>query len=605
MRTKRKFRQKGRTSLKSVMERVLKSDKYNFDSDTGLLVHKVKQHKGTFYTSLSGDYHVVRESIFYGIGLMYVNPEKNAPIVSKLIRQVCALEDCDENSRTYGVWPLYMEEPVQTRERPDWNWSDFCAKGLLQFIIDYSGYFEAGLIDEVKHAVVCAARAIKKRDVNPSYTNISVMGSYVTLAAGEYLGDSEMTEYAKGRFKKLFCYNMLNGCVSEYNSPTYTIEALTDLSLIRKHIHDEEIREMTDLLLDMQWKYTMEHFCAENKQWTGPHSRCYETIQGKRLLSFLQVGLGERFRIIEDGDFEPEPMWVQSGMEIPEQYIAYAAVRGIKSFMRHAVLNDEIYVQASMWRNGCRSIGSFSFCDFWTQRRPVIAYWGGEAFPRYMRLRLMHDDFDFTSGLLKTVQADNLVIGSVVLCNDHGDRHFNLDPICHKQISAEYIALRFEIGGRDILKDFEGTEENENGIVLVFRDVLIPIRIGRRAFGDSCPEVKIDKYGQMITVDVVWHSSEQAENVTLEDGKKAFTAFGTGIYSVNEREKLYDTFGRISETQEAITFDSGYSVHTVEYPETIGSYKDNVRHLKSAEKHCVKPSRHVWRVPSREDFGET
>ena len=86
MRTKRKFRQKGRTNLKSVMERVLKSDKYNFDSDTGLLVHKVKQHKGTFYTSLSGDYHVVRESIFYGIGLMYVNPEKNAPIVSKLIR---------------------------------------------------------------------------------------------------------------------------------------------------------------------------------------------------------------------------------------------------------------------------------------------------------------------------------------------------------------------------------------------------------------------------------------------------------------------------------------------------------------------------------------
>ncbi len=590
-------------SLKNAMERSLKSDKYKFDSDVGLLVHKVKQHKGTFYTSLFGDYHVVRESIFYGVGLMYTDPVKNAPVVSKLIKRVCELEDCDVKSRSCGVWPLYMEEPVQTRERVDWNWSDFCAKGLLQFIIDYNEYFEESLMNDVKRAVTYAAKAIMKRDVNPSYTNISVMGSYVTLAVGEYLENAEIAEYGKERFKKLFRYNMLNGCVSEYNSPTYTIEALTDLSLIRKHIHDEEIREMTDLLLDMQWKYTMEHFCAENGQWTGPHSRCYETIQGNRLLSFLQVGLGKRLMIISDEEFEPEPLWLQSGMKIPEQYISYAAVRGIKSRMRHDVLNDEIHVQASMWRSGDMSLGSFNFCDFWTQRRPVIAYWG-EGSPRYMRIRLMHDDFDFTSGLLQTVQIENLVIAAATLCNDHGDRHFNLDPICDKQINANYLALRFEIGGKDVLEDFKGMEETENLTVLVFKDALIPVRIGRRASGDSCPEVKLIKEKDMIALDVVWHSSEQTETIQLEDGTKAFTAFGTGIFRPNEREKLYTVFGQISETDGAIIYNSGYSAHTVKYPESIGSYKEIVNLLQSSEEHCVTPSRHVWRVPSREDFGE-
>ncbi len=589
--------------MKDALKRSLQSDKYRFDADAGLLVQRVKQHKGTFYTSLAGDYHVVRESIFYGVGLMYADPKNNAAVVSKLIRQVCRLEDCDADSKTYGIWPLYMEEPVRTQKRPDLNWSDFCAKGLLQFIIDYSEYFEESLIDEIKHAVICAAEAIMKRDVNPSYTNISIMGSYVTLAAGEYIGNSEIAAYAKARFKRLFKYNMLNGCVSEYNSPTYTVEALTDLSFILKHVHDPDIREMTEMLLDMQWKYTMEHFCAENGQWTGPHSRCYETIQGSRLLSFLQVGLGDRLKIISDKEFEPEPMWLQSGLKIPEQYTAYANTCGIKSMLHHSVINNEISIQATLWRSGDMSLGSFSFCDFWTQRRPIIAYWGRKL-PRYMRLRMMHDDFDFTSGLLKTLQIGNVVIGAATLCNDHGDRHFNLDPIMDKKIKARRLALRFEIGGSGIAEELEEIKKAEEGIVLSFRDAVIPIRIGRRGFGDRCPNIQVVKEMEMLAVDIVWHCSEYSKTIALEADTKAFTAFGVGIFKKEDDKRAEDMFEQISEAAGMIEFKTGYSIHKVWYPEQIGTYKETVKQMKSEEKHCTIPSRHVWRMPSREGFGE-
>ena len=217
----------------------------------------------------------------------------------------------------------------------------------------------------------------------------------------------------------------------------------------------------------------------------------------------------------------------------------------------------------------------------------------------------MHDDFDFACGLLQTAQIGNLVIGAVVLCNDHGDRHFSLDPICDKQIGAYYLALRFELGGEGILNDFEAVEQIENGVVLSFRNALIPILIGRRAFGSYCPEIRLVSERDMVALDVVWRSAERAVTIRLDDGIKAFTAFGTGIFRPEERENLKTVLGKISEKEGVITYDSGYSVHTVEYPERIGSYKELSSRMTSYERHCVKPSRHVWRVPSREDFGES
>ena len=68
---------------------------------------------------------------------------------------------------------------------PDWNWADFLGANLLQISRDHRDILDPDLLQQVDHAIVHACHAIIKRNVGPGYTNIAIMGAYVTLVAGE------------------------------------------------------------------------------------------------------------------------------------------------------------------------------------------------------------------------------------------------------------------------------------------------------------------------------------------------------------------------------------------------------------------------------------
>ena len=75
----------------------------NFDDKAALLFCTVTQRKGTFYTALSGTYHIIRESIYFALGLMQIDSEKNAGTVERILNAVCDLQDQDPQSPTFGV----------------------------------------------------------------------------------------------------------------------------------------------------------------------------------------------------------------------------------------------------------------------------------------------------------------------------------------------------------------------------------------------------------------------------------------------------------------------------------------------------------------------
>ncbi len=573
-----------------------------YDEKTGLLVRQVTQHKGTFYTSLSGEYHIIRESVFYGLGLMQEDPEANSVTVEKIIRTVCSLQDTNPESPTFGVWPLYMEESLDKQPRPDWNWADFCGRGLLQLLIGYADWFSNETIKAIKTAVNNAAYRIMKRNVSPSYTNISCMGTYTTLAAGEYLQDAELSAYAKERFRKMYSFNTFHQCVSEYNSSTYTIESLVDLSLITKDIHDAEIHEKAMILLDMQWGYTLDHFCPENGQWTGPQSRCYQTVQGNRFLSFLQVGAGDRVKLIAPEEIEVEPMWLQAGLHIPERYIGMLTAKDSAFFHRHPVLLDEPEIYASQFRNGNKSIGSFSFCDFWTQRRPVIAYFGTKDAPCYMRLRCMHDDFDFTSGLISCSQNKNVLLCGMSLCNDHGDRHFTMDPIEGKKIMASRLSFRFEFGGdKGIIKSMT-VEKCENGFVVTVGDTVFSIYLGRSSFCGAELTSKWEEDENTKYLDLILYDGE-VKKISIEDGMEAYFAAAIGMFEKDDIAAEH-MFGEISETTGRIWTNDRYSSYGAEYATYVGEYRKQITMMKETRECNIVPARHVWRVAAKTDLGE-
>ena len=93
----------------------------------------------------------------------------------------------------------------------------------------------------------------KKRNMGPGYTNISIMGTYVTLAAGEYFCMDDLIDYAKRRLRTLHQFNMDHKAFQEYNSPSYTWIVINDLAAMLTYIKDEESRKLVEDLNDLAW----------------------------------------------------------------------------------------------------------------------------------------------------------------------------------------------------------------------------------------------------------------------------------------------------------------------------------------------------------------
>jgi hypothetical protein len=95
-------------------------------------------------------------------------------------------------------------------------------------------------------------------------------------------------------------------------------------------------------------------------------------------------------------------------------------------------------------------VGSANRSDFWVQRRPLLAYWGGPPRPtRHLRARFLKDDYDFASALFFSVQERNYVLALVNFQSPGGDRHPSLDPVRDGEFTARRLRLRLETSGDD------------------------------------------------------------------------------------------------------------------------------------------------------------
>jgi hypothetical protein len=207
-----------------------------------------------YHTTLKGGYvHPPRDSLNYAVALLDSGEPDRLERAGKILRRVISLQDQNPNSRTYGIWSWFMEEPLEKMAPPDWNWADFCGAQLLQVVIDHMDRLPTDLQQQVRDSILHAGRAIKRRNVGPGYTNIAVMGAYVTLVAGELFDNAELADYGKARLKRFYDHTFANGSFSEYNSPTYSIVAIGELSRMSRHVRDAESQKLLRELNRFAW----------------------------------------------------------------------------------------------------------------------------------------------------------------------------------------------------------------------------------------------------------------------------------------------------------------------------------------------------------------
>ncbi|WP_076247842.1 hypothetical protein [Paenibacillus sp. FSL H8-0259] len=496
-------------------------------------VHSMIREKYTtngYHTALQNveQVHSIRSSIEYAQGLLDTGLTDAEDRAFAVIRQIVSLQDHDPASVTYGIWSYYLEEPLSSMRPPDWNWADFIGKVLLTTVIRHKHRMPAELLDRVRESVFHACESIIRRNMGPHYTNIAIMGSFVTLLAGEVFQNPRYLDYGLQKFEAFHQYASRTRTFQEYNSPTYTKVAIIELSRIRSATRIGQALEICEDMLNLAWEGVARHFHASTGQWAGPHSRCYSTLLPDAARAFLQLALEGELDFCAPADMFYDLEWYNLGISCPESYRALfreAAEREVREVYYRS--EDGYEKTAVTYMTTRYALGSASKEVMWNQRRNLLAYVDGPGGTVYAALRMLHDGYDFSAPVFSAEQRKGNVLCGLQLSLNGGDTHIGLDRI-DGGIQAEDLRLRLEIGGR-----LDGVTANavDGGAVVSIGGVKLSLRglYTRFAGGATSlvqnPEWEIVHSCDTLCLDLVLYSGERRriDFTALDEAAVVFT----------------------------------------------------------------------------------
>jgi len=397
----------------------------------------------------SGRYHHVRSSFQYAVAMLDLGDPQYRQRAFDVIAKTISLQDIDPESKSCGVWPYYEEEPLSTKKSPiDYNWADFNAVSLLDIYMGHKDIIPSELLKKIEDALILAAKAVQKRNVGMGYTNIAIMGTYVTYVVSHLFDLPEMKDYAVARLQKFYDYTLEKKGFSEYNSPTYTIVALDELDRMKRHIVEPEARKIIDALYIIGWEIIATHYHKPSGQWAGPHSRSYNTLLHSSVAGIFHSASDGRI----DLGYRDERYDVKIKHRIPEQLLPYFLAPVYPRIQRDVFENASPKITGVSYLTDNYALSSVNRSNMWNQRRPFLAYWGSPEKPSYLQLRYLHDFFDMAVGTWFSAQKDNTVLAAIIFTTNGGDKHNSIDVIKDGKFQAEDLRLRFEFGNTDVSK---------------------------------------------------------------------------------------------------------------------------------------------------------
>lgn len=436
--------------LEKLHAKALEKYRKDYDDSVGLLKEYLSDTY-RYHSNLNNAYvHPVGSSAEFAVALLDGEKEDDVKTAEKIIRKVISLQDKRTEKNTFGLWQYYYEESIDEMSPPDWNMACFNCIALLQAYIDYRDKFSDETNILLKQACIDACKCMIKRDVQIDYTNVVVMTVYCTVVAGE-LFDDEIYRYGKDFFRKFYYHVKKNGYIDEYNSSCYSMLLVRITGIMLQHIKDEELLHMVEDVNDMAWKMISEHFHPNTGEWVGPQLRAYTDFIDDSVKSLIEIALDYKIELTENKEIALLDM--RYGAKCPEKYKQAFIDKNKKYSIRRMINPGFNYPWFGHSRGEMNyitpeyTLGTFDRSTFWNQHRPVSMYMGNTENKCCLRLRLLHDFYDFAGGLITTAQYENVMISQINYIPDGGDRHGGLDPIKDETIHAKDFRFRVQITG--------------------------------------------------------------------------------------------------------------------------------------------------------------
>jgi len=457
--------------------------------------------------------HPTRESLGYAAALLDTGDPKLHQRAIKILQQVLSLQDQQPSSKTYGVWPKYLEEKPFKIVQPDQNWCNFLGSRMLQIALNHRHRLPPKLMAEIDSAILHAARSIERRNVPLEYTNIAIMGIYVKLITAQTYELTDLYDYAMTRLRDFHAYTSEQGGFSEYNSPTYTIITLKVLGRLRLHAKNPEAQQLIEDLYRLAWEEVAHHFHPSTLQWAGPHSRSYSTLLETEVIALIERSTSER---INFGVAESHPA-------IDEHWLLLPCPQDLESFF--LAVDEPRTVSQTLCKKIPKQVlttyltptfclGTVNYSDFWHQRRPLVAYWGTAKEPSYLWLRCLHNGVDFATAQFLSVQREGSVLAGVSFAKD-------INPVNpyipsknrDSKLLTKDLRLRFEFGGSfdpdSVELQLPSLTDVKSVVHLGFGNLHIQILIPYVQFGQTTAKWEIHQGASHFYLDLVFWSGKQ------------------------------------------------------------------------------------------------
>ncbi len=484
-----------------------------YDEAEGMVARDYRHWVGGYHTRRTGRTHVVRDTADYAAAALILKREKDYDRAIKGLYRLCELQDVREGSKTFGLWPYYLEEDLEHMLAPDYNWSDFIGKDLIGVCALCRDRLPEALYTRLLAAIRNAMECSIRRNVGEDYTNMSIMGCMTVTAAGELLGEERFLEIGRGRLERLYEYTRYNGAFSEYNSSAYVLVAINEIMRMLTFFRDRTCRGIAWELNMYAWEMLAVHYNASLGQLTPPQARAYRDVDNGSLAWTIWQGTGGRYGRYPDEEgfrqgavsleslcFPPKcPGELFPRFEEGELFLAHTYYRRNSLRSREADLTiireqDSPDLTAYSWKTPVLSMGAFGMCDCWGQRRNVMVVWDRER-PKCFRLRCIMGEYDFCSGFTRAVQNKNMILGHLGLVTDRGSFHYILDKDKSGCYETDSLYFSFELGG-----DTEGLQIRQKGKDFLIWDKAVRIRlhVEKWVFDGKEAKVKVSENGKSV-----------------------------------------------------------------------------------------------------------
>jgi hypothetical protein len=347
----------------------------------------------TFYGAGHRGDHLVRETIYYALGLLERNEGDDRLTAAAAIQSVLRSQWNAPGTVYHGTWRRTPDEPTPGESPIEWrdydpNWREFIGTALILILDRHERALPPSLVQAIDAAVKRAVLGTLSRTVPATYSNIALMRAFLLDAAGDRFGEWNWCQQGLNLGREIHALFERTNAFEEYNSPTYYGVDFAALAMWRSFASASELRTRGAAMEAALWKDAARYYHAGLRNYAGPYDRSY----GMDLTRYAGlIGLWHWLAVGRDAapvpslsapfdhewDLGAAPLYAVLGTSVPDDVVAHLKQFAGERLVSQVITSDPKRI-ATAWLGETVMLGGETgggASRSYEQFHPVTLHW--------------------------------------------------------------------------------------------------------------------------------------------------------------------------------------------------------------------------------------